>query len=87
MLCAGLREQLLEALKGDSNRVMMPHLSPRASKWGPTLVINVVALSLGSYLALVYHSVATRRLLAEYISSSCIAQHHIWHFCGHLYFA
>ena len=37
----------------------------RASQWGPTLVINVVALSLASYLALVYQSAMTRRILAE----------------------
>ena len=36
------------------------------SKWGPTLIVNIVALSLASYLALVYQSALTRRLLAEY---------------------
>ena len=36
-----------------------------ASKWGPTLVVNIVALSLASYLALCYQSAMTRRILAE----------------------
>ena len=63
---------------------MMSQTSPRAAKWGPTLVINIVALSLGGYLALVYHSAATRRLLAEYVFPSHSAQPHIWRFCCHL---
>ena len=42
------------------------------SKWGPTLIVNIVALSLASYLALVYQSAMTRRLLAEYASPSLV---------------
>lgn len=34
-------------------------------RWGPVLVVNIVALSLASYLALVYQSAMTRRMLAE----------------------
>ena len=49
---------------------MMSHSSPRGGGWGPTLVINIVALSFGSYLALIYHSAATRRLLAEYVPAT-----------------
>ena len=63
---------------------MMLQSSPRGGKWGPTLVINIVALSLGSYLALVYHSAATRRLLAEYVPATHGPQHQ-WRFCSHLH--
>ncbi|CAK0779361.1 hypothetical protein CVIRNUC_004754 [Coccomyxa viridis] len=49
---------------------MRPLTFRRASQWGPTLVINVVALSLASYLALVYQSAMTRRILAEAASGA-----------------
>ena len=58
--CDGLREFGQVHLKK-----MGPLTFRRASQWGPTLVINVVALSLASYLALVYQSAMTRRILAE----------------------
>lgn len=44
---------------------MVLPLSLGPSKWGPTLVVNVVALCLASYLALVYQAAMTRRVLAE----------------------
>ena len=43
---------------------MAPPLSTRA-KWGTGLVINVLALSLASYVTLLYHYGTTRRVLAE----------------------
>ena len=49
---------------------MVSPLSPRSAKWGAGLIVDVLALSLASYLILVYYYAPTRRLLSEYASSS-----------------
>ena len=46
---------------------MVSPVSARATNWGPGLIINVLALSLATYLALVYYHATTRRVLAEYV--------------------
>ena len=46
---------------------MVSPLSDKFPRWEAGLIINVLALSLASYLTLVYYYVPTRRLLAEYV--------------------
>ncbi|CAL5218926.1 g672 [Coccomyxa viridis] len=45
-------------------------LVSKTPSWAPTLVVNIAALSLASYLALVYQSAMTRRILAEAASGA-----------------
>ena len=60
------------SFRGGSGAGMVSRVSARATRWGPGLIINVLALSLASYLAMVYYHATTRRVLAEYVLSSLV---------------